>query len=156
MKQISQILSMLLPVIYLIVVFIYAHIFFKRNKNLENKIPLMIILLIIIHTAQLILRGMAIGTLPLVTKFDALSLLAYAIVILIMIIEFSSENKITIFFCRHIIFYYSGYFFHILQLAGDSESVACKPVISGSCYPGNLGLFSHIHISALCLIVYNA
>ena len=98
MKAISQILSILLPVIYLVVVFLNAYIFFGRNKNLETKVPLMIIILIIFHTAQIILRGMAIEMLPLVTKFDAISFLAFAIVILILIIESSSENKTTIFF----------------------------------------------------------
>jgi ABC-type uncharacterized transport system permease subunit len=58
----------------------------------------MITLLIAIHGTHLILRGLAIETLPLVTKLDALSLLAIAIIILILIIELTSKNKTTILF----------------------------------------------------------
>ena len=98
MKTISQLFSLLLPLVYLLVVFLNAYIFFGRNKKFETKVPLIITLLIVIHAAHIILRGLAIKTLPLVTKLDALSLLAFTIVILILIIELTSENKTTIFF----------------------------------------------------------
>jgi ABC-type uncharacterized transport system permease subunit len=98
MKTISQILSVLLPAIYLLVVFLNAYIFFGRKKNLENKIPLIIIILIVVHAAQIILRGIAIEMLPLSTKFDALSFLAFAIVILTLVIELSNENKTIVYF----------------------------------------------------------
>lgn len=98
MKTISQIISILLPVIYLIVVFLNVYIFFGRNKKLENRVPIMIIVLIVIHATHLILRGLAIETFPLVTKLDALSFLAFSIIILILIIEITSDNKTTILF----------------------------------------------------------
>ena len=71
MKTISQIFSHILPVIYLLVVCLNAYIFLGRNKKLEIRVPSMIFLLIVIHAIHIILRGLAIGMIPLVTKLDA-------------------------------------------------------------------------------------
>jgi len=98
MKTTSQIISLLLPVVYLIVVFLNGYIFFGRNKKLEIWVPYIISILILIHGIHILLRGLAMGLVPMATKFDVLSLLALAIVILILIIELSSNNKTTIFF----------------------------------------------------------
>lgn len=98
MKLISQWYSILLPVLYLISVFFYSHIFFGRNKKLESKTSLMLIILLIFHAAHIILRGMAIGFVPLSTKFDALSMLAFMIILLSLIIELSLESKASVFF----------------------------------------------------------
>ena len=94
----SQIFSYLLPVIYLLVIYFNFNVFIERNKHLESKLNFVILFLVFLHTAQLILRGLAIETLPLVTKFDALALMACANIILVLFIESSSENKSTMFF----------------------------------------------------------
>ena len=153
MKAISQILSILLPVIYLVVVFLNAYIFFGRNKNLETKVPLMIIILIIFHTAQIILRGMAIEMLPLVTKFDAISFLAFVIVILILIIELSSENKTTIFFAVLLSF--------IIQTISSifyNWHLTPHPLLNNPIYAVHVVLvilgYSAISISALYALLY--
>ena len=153
MKTSSQMLSMLLPVIYLFFIFIIAYIFFGRNKNLENKIPLMIIILIVVHSAQIILRGMAIEMVPLSTKFDALSFLALAIVILILIIEYSNENKTIVYFAVLLSF--------IIQSISSmfySWNLTPHPLLSNPIYAVHVLLailgYSAISISALYALLY--
>jgi len=94
----SQIFSYLLPVFYLLVIYYNINVFIERNKNLESKLNIVIIVLVIIHGIHLVLRGLAIETLPVVTKFDALALMAWVNIIIVYIIESSSENKSAIFF----------------------------------------------------------
>jgi HemX protein len=153
MKTSSQILSMLLPVIYLFFVFIIAYIFFGRNKNLANKIPLMIIILIVVHSVQIILRGIAIEMLPLSTKFDALSFLAFTIIILTLIIEFSNKNKTILYFAvllSLIIQSISSMFY--------SWNLTPHPMLSNPIYAVHVVLailgYSAISISALYALLY--
>jgi ABC-type uncharacterized transport system permease subunit len=153
MKTISQLLSVLLPAIYLLVVFLNAHIFFGRNKKLEVRIPLMLILLLAIHSAHLILRGMAIEMLPLSTKFDALSFFAFAIIILILIIELSSENKAIVFFAVLLSF--------IIQTISSifySWNLTPHPLLNNPLYAVHVVLtvlgYSAISVSALYALLY--
>jgi ABC-type uncharacterized transport system permease subunit len=113
----------------------------------------MIALLIVIHMTHLILRGLAIETLPLVTKLDALSLLALAIVILILIIELTSENKTTIFFAVVLSF--------IIQTISSlfySWNLKPHPLLINPLYALHVVLailgYSAISISALYALLY--
>jgi len=153
LKTISQIVSILLPVFYLFVVFLNAHIFFRGNKKVESKIPLMLILLLAIHTVHLVLRGMAIGMLPLTTKFDALSFFAFTIVILILIIELSSENKAIVFFAVLLSF--------IIQTISSifySWNLTSHPLLNNPLYAVHVILavlgYSAISVSALNALLY--
>ena len=153
MKTISQIFSFILPVIYLLVVFLNAYIFFGRNKKLENRVPIMVFLLIVIHAIHIILRGLAIETIPLVTKLDALSLLAFAIVVLILIIELTSKNKTTIFFAVLLSF--------IIQTTSSiyySWNLTPHPLLENPLYALHVVLailgYSAISISALYALLY--
>jgi ABC-type uncharacterized transport system permease subunit len=98
MRAFSQALSIILPAIYLLIVFLYGYIFFKRNKILETKTIFVLIVLFVIHATHIVLRGTAIGTFPLSTKLDALSFLAFTIVFVNLIIELSVKTKATVFF----------------------------------------------------------
>lgn len=95
MKNSSQIFSILLPVVYLLVVLFYAHIFRGRNRGIENKSPFILIILLIIHLIHIILRGLATGAIPLITKFDALSFLAFLMIGTYFVIELTIKNKAT-------------------------------------------------------------
>jgi HemX protein len=105
MQSMSQLLNVLLPILYIVTVFYFGHIFFGRNKKLETKTTLLLISLLVIHAVQIILRAIAIGTIPLVTKFDALSFLAFAIVFVYLIIELSVLTKATGFFVLILAFF---------------------------------------------------
>lgn len=153
LKTISQIISVLLPVIYLLVVFLHAYIFFGRNKKLEIRVPLMIILLIVIHATHIILRGLAIEMIPLVTKLDAFSFLAFAIVVLIIVIELTSKNKTTIFFAVFLSF--------IIQTISSifySWNITQHPLLENPIFAIHVVLtvlgYSAISISALYALLY--
>jgi ABC-type uncharacterized transport system permease subunit len=152
-KTISQILSLLLPAIYLAVIIFNAFIFFGRNKKYENRVPLIIISLIGIHIIHIILRGLAIKTIPLATKLDALSFLALAIISLILIIELSSKNKTTILFALILSF--------IIQTISSltySWAFVPHPLLVNSTYAIHVVLtilgYSAISISALYALLY--
>lgn len=95
MKNSSQIFSILLPVVYLSVALFYAYIFRGRYRRIENKSPFVLIILLIIHLMHLILRGIATGAIPLITKFDALSFLVFLMIGTYLVIELSIKNKAT-------------------------------------------------------------
>ena len=153
MKTISQIISLFLPVIYLTVLFLNTYIFFGRNKKLENRIPLVIILLIIVHIFHIVLRGLAIQTIPLATKLDALSLLALAIISLILIIELSSQNKTTILFAVFL-----SFLIQTISSMSYSWELNPHPLLVNSLYTVHVALtilgYSAISISALYALLY--
>jgi ABC-type uncharacterized transport system permease subunit len=153
MKTISQILSALLPVLYLLVVFLNAYMFFRRNKNLENKVPLMIIILIIVHSAQIIMRGLAIDMFPLSTKFDALSFLALAIIILVLTVEFSNENKTIVYFAVLLSFIIQSISSMLFSWDLTPHPLLANPIYVVHVLLAILG-YSAISISALYALLY--
>ena len=95
MKLLCQAINVLLPLLYMIILFIYGIIFFVKNKKLERKTGLFLLLLIFLHGAEIILRSITLSAIPLSTIFDALSFLAFSILIIYYMIEISLKNKMT-------------------------------------------------------------
>ena len=95
MKQISQTISILLPTVYLLVIVMYGLLFFTKNKKLERVTPILLLSLVILHGLEIFSRGLALHAIPLSSMFDALSFLAFAILIVYGIIELSMKNKAT-------------------------------------------------------------
>lgn len=95
MKVVSQTFSILLPIIYFCIILLYAYIFGGKRKGIEGKTTFTLTILLIIHAAHLIIRSVIIEALPVVTKFDALSFLAFLMVGVYLIIELSIDNKST-------------------------------------------------------------
>ncbi len=93
MKMMSQILSYILPALYLIVIYLYYTIFSGRKKNLVSKTTPFLVMLLVIHTAELISRHLSLKTMPLSTTHDAFSFLAFSILLVYMIIELSLNNR---------------------------------------------------------------
>jgi len=153
MKTTSQIFSLLLPVVYLVIVFLNAYIFFGRNKKLEIKVPLMITILIVLHGIHILLRGLAIEALPLTTKLDALSLLALAIIVLILIIELSSDNRTTILFAVFL-----SFIIQTISSLFNSWDLIHHPLLENPLYAVHVILtilgYSAISISALYALLY--
>jgi len=98
MKAVSQFLNYLLPVLYLAVLYIYYQIFFGKKKNWENKTGFMLTGLLALHACEITLRHIALNVMPLSTVYDALSFLAFSIVLIYLIIEISAKNKASGFF----------------------------------------------------------
>ncbi len=93
MKILSQILSYSLPFLYLLVIYFYYQIFKGTDKRLISKTTPMLMVLIVIHAAELITRHIALKTIPLSTTHDAFSFLAFSILFVYMMIEMGLQNR---------------------------------------------------------------
>jgi ABC-type transport system involved in cytochrome c biogenesis permease subunit len=93
MKEISQFLSYLLPVLYLVVLYVYYAVFTGKKKNWTEKTTLFLVVLVIIHGIEIAFRNIAIKTIPLSTTHDALCFLAFSIIVVYMILELSLKNR---------------------------------------------------------------
>jgi len=95
MRGISQAISIILPVLYLALSFIYGLIFFTQNKKNERKISVLLVILIIVHGIGIILRGFTLGALPFSTIADAISFWAFALTCVYFMIELTVRNRST-------------------------------------------------------------
>ena len=93
MKIFSQIISYSLPILYLIVLYVYYLIFLGKYKSLEKKTTPMLVGLLLIHALNMVIRNVALKTIPLSTIFDAFSFLAFSILIVYMILETSLKSR---------------------------------------------------------------
>ncbi len=98
MQFVSQFLSYLLPVLYLILLYIYYNIFTGKNRKYESKTQTLLLVLLIIHGVEIILRQLYLKAMPLSSAFDASSFLAFSILLVYYIIERSFENRASGFF----------------------------------------------------------
>jgi len=87
MKEVSQVLSYILPLLYLAVIYVYYIIFTGKKKNWTDKTTVFLGLLLILHGVEIGLRHAVLKTIPLSTVHDALSFLAFSILFVYMIIE---------------------------------------------------------------------
>lgn len=92
---ISQTIYKLLPSIYISALFIYALIFFGRLKRPEKYTHLVLIILLTIHGIGIFTRGVYLNQVPLTSKYDALSFIAFAIVFIYLFLEINFKNKAT-------------------------------------------------------------
>ncbi len=93
MELLSKIISYILPVFYLAVVYVYYRIFFGKQKSFNAiTIPLLIALLLV-HALEIIIRLIGLNAMPLSTAFDALSFLAFSILFVYLVIEWTTKNK---------------------------------------------------------------
>ena len=93
MKEISQFLSYVLPVLYLGVLYVYFSVFTGKKKNWTEKTTLFLVALVIIHGIEITFRNIAIKTIPLSTTHDALCFMAFSIIVVYMILELSIKNR---------------------------------------------------------------
>lgn len=93
MKHLSQFLSYILPVFYLFAVYVYYVIFSGKKKNFESKSFPILVGLLITHAAEIAIRLASLRVMPLSTAFDALSFLAFSILLIYLLIESSIKNK---------------------------------------------------------------
>jgi len=93
MKVFSQIISYSLPIFYLVVLYMYYLILNGKHKTLEKKTTPVLIALLLIHALDIIVRHVALKTIPLSTIYDAFSFLAFSILFVYMILETSLKNR---------------------------------------------------------------
>jgi ABC-type transport system involved in cytochrome c biogenesis permease subunit len=93
MKVFSQILSYSLPVLYVLVFYMYYLIFSGKKKSLVNKTTPILLILVLCHLAEMLTRNLALQTMPLSTTHDAYSFLAFSILLVYMISELGLQNR---------------------------------------------------------------
>jgi ABC-type uncharacterized transport system permease subunit len=93
MEALGRVLSYILPVLYLTVIYLYYIIFSGKNKRLAGKTTIILFFLLAIHGAEIIIRNIALNTMPLSTAHDAYSFLAISILFVYMIIEMGLSER---------------------------------------------------------------
>jgi HemX protein len=92
-QTIGQFLSYLLPVFYLMVLYMYYAIYSGKQKNWAQKTTRVLILLLFIHGTEIVIRNIALDTMPLSTAHDALSFLAFSLLFVYLIIEMGMSER---------------------------------------------------------------
>ena len=105
MSFLSQLLSYLLPILYLAVLFVYYRIYFKNERKYEDKTKIILLALLIVHGIEIILRQLFLKAMPLSSAFDALSFLGFSILLVYYIIENAFENRASGFFILLVAFF---------------------------------------------------
>lgn len=95
MKEISQAISVLLPTLYLAVIFIYGLLFFSKTKRFAKYTTAILGSLLVVHGIGILLRSLSLHMVPLASKSDALSFLAMCILLIYLILELTFKNKAT-------------------------------------------------------------
>ncbi|MCK5620211.1 MAG: cytochrome c biogenesis protein CcsA [Candidatus Krumholzibacteria bacterium] len=98
MKSFGLALSYLLPALYFCAVLLYFLIFFRKKKHLEYLTTYFLGVLVAVHVVNMTIRWFALHVVPVSTVFDAMSFLAFAILVVYFIIELSIKNKASGFF----------------------------------------------------------
>jgi len=93
MKVFSQIISYSIPVLYLLVIYVYYLIFSEKQKSLVNKTTPILLFLVFCHLAEIFTRNIALNTMPLSTTHDAYSFVAFSILLVYMISELGLQNR---------------------------------------------------------------
>ncbi len=98
MRLFCEILSILLPIFYLGLVYVYYMIFTGKHKKYEQWTKTLLLGLLIIHGAEIVLRQLYLKSMPLSSTYDALSFLAFSVLLVYYLIERSFNNKASGFF----------------------------------------------------------
>lgn len=93
MKAFSQLLSYSLPILYLVVIYIYYQIYSGKSKALSNKTTLILSILAICHLMEILTRNIALNTMPLSTTHDAYTFIAFSILVVYLISELGVEHR---------------------------------------------------------------
>ena len=93
MKVFSQIISFSLPVLYMLVIFVYYQIFSGKNKSLVKKTTPILLVLIVFHLIEIVTRSIALNNMPLSTTHDAYAFIAFSILLVYMISELGLDNR---------------------------------------------------------------
>lgn len=93
MKVLSQVISYSLPVLYLLVIYVYYLIFSEKNKSLVNKTTPILLILVVCHLVEIFTRNFALKTMPLSTTHDAYAFIAFSILLVYMISELGLQNR---------------------------------------------------------------
>lgn len=98
MYLIDRVLILILPFLYLMLLYGYSQIFFGHAPRYEHKTRVLFSLVLLIHAFELLLRQVYLKAMPLSSIFDALSFLAFSILLVYFLIERIYKNQASGFF----------------------------------------------------------
>ena len=90
---IGQVLSYLLPIFYLMVLYMYYSVYTGKQKNWAQKTTAVLSLLLFVHAAEIVIRNIALDTMPLSTAHDAYSFLAFSLLFVYIVIEMGMSER---------------------------------------------------------------
>ncbi|MCG8306014.1 MAG: cytochrome c biogenesis protein CcsA [Cytophagales bacterium] len=93
MKVFSQIISYSLPVLYLLVIYVYYLIFSEKNKSLVKKTTPILLVLVICHLIEIVTRSIALNNMPFSSSHDSFAFIAFSIVLVYMISEIGLNSR---------------------------------------------------------------
>jgi|GEM_PF-2632828 ABC-type transport system involved in cytochrome c biogenesis permease subunit len=98
MHLIDQLLSFILPFLYLMILYAFSKIFFGQERKHEIKTRILLSMLLLGHGLELLIRQIYLKTMSLSSVFDTLSFLAFSVLLVYYLIERISDNQASGFF----------------------------------------------------------
>lgn len=105
-KLIIDLLKILLPILYFIVVWIYGKAFFGSSKSAEKLKTPILYLLIFFHAIYLILRTVTFSHPPITKIFEIMSVVAFSVCFAYAYIELKTKVKGTGYFILMVAFFF--------------------------------------------------
>lgn len=99
-----NVLNILLPTLYVLTLAAYALLFFRNDPFAERAAPALLFPSATLHALDLILRATHYQHFPIATVFEAFSVLAFAILIVYVLIEWRTGVRTTGMFILAIVF----------------------------------------------------
>lgn len=124
MKTLIDALTMILPVIYGGLVWLYAKNFFTDAPLHKNVQAFFVIPAVVLHACYLIVRTEAFDHVPITTMYEIMSLISFAIFIVYLIIEYMIKVKGTGFFIITL-----SFIFQIISSLFIEDLLEVKPVL---------------------------
>lgn len=104
--MIIELLKILLPILYFIVVWFYGKAFFRSSKSAEKLKTPLLYLLIFFHSIYLILRTVTFSHPPITKIFEIMSVVAFSVCFAYAYIELKTKVKGTGYFILVVAFFF--------------------------------------------------
>lgn len=124
MKTIIDFLTVILPFLYAFLVWAYAKNFFKDSTGQTNLQTVVLLPLLAVHALYLVLRTAAFDHVPITTIYEIMTLIAFAIAVVYVIIEYVIKVKGTGFFILLL-----SFLFQFISSLFIEDLLEVKPVL---------------------------
>jgi len=153
MEFLVSFLNVLLPLLYFISTYLYG-IYFFRNDPLGEKymIPALRIT-VLIHLVEIVLRGIYFDHFPLASIYEALSVLAFAIVIIYIFVENQLRVQTTGYFILALVFFLQLFSSAFISFVTEIPEILNSPFFILHTSAAILG-YSGLTVSAVYGLLY--
>ncbi len=116
MEGIVKLINVVLPVFYFYVTYLYAIYFFREKNTAGTRASRVLRITLVLHTLEILLRGIYYQHFPVATVWEAFSVIALAVAVIYAYIEYRSQNKTTGYYILIFVFFiqlFSSAFFDV-------------------------------------------